>query len=803
MAREVGDDGCPLFRATIGLSGASAHRALEWGVNLTIEGRVVWAIPTEVKDTASTRQTRVFTFSGNPQQETYYLTHCRRLGSNLRYSANRSKPGIQFAVWAPNARSVELVLGCIYDSADQHQTVPQQHIDVNRLSGGFISDRGDGIEPSTAPILLSRKADGIWMTDPDAPAFADFSVWDHQPYMYRVVRDDGSTVLRTDLYSRCQVGGGAHAPDPNVPYLGPLKDLEGRVSCSAVINPETVVRDFKEEPALFPEVNFVPAADFWADEWTDHEIPTRIEDLIIYELHLGALGFGSPDPGTLADAIGLLGHLNDLGINAVELLPLSEFGGGAQNWGYSTSHYFAIEYAGGGRDKFKHFIKACHRLGIAVLMDIVFNHYDQEADRAERYFDSPAPQRDIYYWYEGVPEQYLYPRGGYLDNQSTGDAPAYHEEMVRKLFISSAVALMREFHVDGFRVDQTTSIHSYNRRIADGTEIPAANIFGAKLLRELGRTLRLIKPGILLIAEDHSTWDQVTAPIEIGGMGFDARWFSDFYHHLVGDTDRGPDTAKLIWVAAAMAYSHPPLAIDYFANQLSLSGQAKVVYNESHDEAGNSRGPFRDPDWNPNDRDKQFTSERTLVVAANGAPLVGATRDYAEARCRWAYGITVLSAGTPMFLFGEEVGAVRRFKYNAVLENKENYLAMRTGIGANLFNFYAAVNRLRLKWPGLRSRNIDVVYVHNENRVIAFRRWEGAEHYLVVASLSDTPYREGYYLHSPRLWDGQWSEVFNSDSEHYGGASIGNMGAALRISGGAFAPVVPANGLIVFQRVAD
>jgi len=803
MERDVGNDGCPVFLATVELNSASVQKTFEWGVELTLGSRTVWGIPTEVKETTSTRQTRSFELSAHGQREQYYLTHCRRLGSNLRYWKDREKPGIQFAVWAPNARSVHLVIGHIFDLADPSRIAPKDHIDVVRLGGGFISDNGDGASPQIAPIALTRTEEGVWASDLQDPVFADFDAWDHQPYMYRIVRDDGSIVYRSDLYSRCQVGFGAADPDPKVAYRGPLSNLEGRVSCSAVIDPNMVTREFAETPTVFPEVAFIPVSEFWADEWTNEKLPTRVEDLIIYELHLGALGFNNPEPGTLADAIGLLGHLKDLGINAVELLPLSEFGGGAQNWGYSTSHYFAIEYAGGGRDKFKHFVKACHRLGIAVVMDVVFNHYDQEAERAERNYDSPAPERDIYYWYEGLPSDYSNPRGGYLGNTSTGDAPAYHEEMVRKLFISSAVALMQEFHMDGFRVDQTTSIHAYNTRISDGAAVSAANVFGAKLLREFGRTLRSIKPDIMLIAEDHSTWDQVTLPIEQGGMGFNARWFSEFYHHLVGDTDRGLDTAKLIWVAAASAYSHQPLALDYFANQLALTGDGKVVYNESHDEAGNSRGPFVDLDWDHLDQDKQFTSERTLVVAANGAPLVGATRGYAEARCRWAYGMTIFSAGTPMFLFGEEVGAVRRFKYNKVLENKEDYAAMRAGSGRNLFNFYAAANRVRLRWPGLRSRNIDVVYVHNANRVIAFRRWEGAEQYLVIATLSDIPYSGGYYLQSPRIWDGSWAEIFNSDSHEYGGANIGNLGAAIPIARGAINCVLPANGLIVLQRVAD
>jgi 1,4-alpha-glucan branching enzyme len=306
------------------------------------------------------------------------------------------------------------------------------------------------------------------------------------------------------------------------------------------------------------------------------------------------------------------------------------------------------------------------------------------------------------------------------------------------------------------------------------------------------------------MAEDYSTWDQVTLPVERGGMGFDARWFAEFYHHLIGDTDRGMDTAKLIWVSAAFSFAPPPLRMDYFASQLAQTGQAKVVYNESHDEAGNSGGgPFFDPDWDPTEIGKQYTSERTVVVAANAAPLIGATRDYAEARCRFAYGMTVFSAGTPMFLFGEEVGAERRFKYNKVLENKEDYLGMRRGTGRNLFEFYAAANRLRTRWPGLRSRNIRLVHVHNENRVIAFTRWQDAETYVVIGTLSDVSFANGYYFQNNDLWDGAWTEIFNSDSQQYGGANVGNCGATLRVQGGAINCNLPANGFLIFQRVAN
>ena len=86
-------------------------------------------------------------------------------------------------------------------------------------------------------------------------------------------------------------------------------------------------------------------------------------------------------------------------------MPLAEYDGWT-SWGYGNSHYLAIEYAGGGRDQFKYFIRACHRYGIAVIMDVVYNHYTPNAERAQWAYDSNAPERNIYYWYEGLVSDY-------------------------------------------------------------------------------------------------------------------------------------------------------------------------------------------------------------------------------------------------------------------------------------------------------------------------------------------------------------------------------------------------------------
>jgi 1,4-alpha-glucan branching enzyme len=154
-----------------------------------------------------------------------------------------------------------------------------------------------------------------------------------------------------------------------------------------------------------------------------------------------------------------------------------------------------------------------------------------------------------------------------------------------------------------------------------------------------------------------------------------------------------------------------------------------------------------------------------------------------------------------MTLFGEEVGAVRRFKYAGVLDNREDLLALKHGSGAGLAKFYSAINTLRTDSAAVRGRNIRVLHVHDANRMLVFKRWLGDEALLIFASLNDQPFASGYSISHPLVDDGGWREVFNSDAAEYGGANVGNAGATLQAINGTLAPVVPHAGLVVFRRV--
>ena len=159
-------------------------------------------------------------------------------------------------------------------------------------------------------------------------------------------------------------------------------------------------------------------------------------------------------------------------MNAVELLPMAEFCG-TLGWGYGDTHHFCIESSAGGRDKYQHFVRECHRRGIAVIQDVVYNHYDNDAERAQWQYDSTAPEENIYYWYEGRPRTIRLPIGGYLYNGSSGRTPRFWEELVRQQFISSAAFLVEEMHVDGLRVDLTQAMHRDNTLKAT-TIVPSA-----------------------------------------------------------------------------------------------------------------------------------------------------------------------------------------------------------------------------------------------------------------------------------------------------------------------------------------
>ncbi|MEJ2118120.1 MAG: alpha amylase C-terminal domain-containing protein, partial [Alphaproteobacteria bacterium] len=297
----------------------------------------------------------------------------------------------------------------------------------------------------------------------------------------------------------------------------------------------------------------------------------------------------------------------------------------------------------------------------------------------------------------------------------------------------------------------------------------------------------LNQPSVILTAEDHTGWDAITQPQETGGIGFDASWWAAWYHNLIGASRNDMGDARLLHTAGLGGDG--PLAMSVMAEKILATPQ-RVIYSESHDEAGNAYYY---------DGDQRVESARTIEVAVNGF-LNEETRPWAEARCRVTFGLTVLTPGAPMFFMGEEVGAKEPYRYNDWLQHREDIISLRKGSGAHLFAFYRDIIRLRRHNKALKSPYAAIVHVHDANRVIAFRRWLGNTEFLVVASLNNAAFSDGYRLENSALPDGDWIEALNSDDEEYGGHGVRNPGV-LTSSGGVIDVRLPAAGIVVLQRI--
>ena len=293
----------------------------------------------------------------------------------------------------------------------------------------------------------------------------------------------------------------------------------------------------------------------------------------------------------------------------------------------------------------------------------------------------------------------------------------------------------------------------------------------------------MIKPTVMLIAEDHTGWDAVTKPPAQGGLGFNAKWELAFYHQLIGDSDMAGNRARLLKQAGFGG--NEPLQMDWFASALYDSRFDQVVFHESHDEAGNAGG-----------------TARTMVTAVNGAPVIGATRTAAEARSRVCFGLPLLSAGTPMFFMGEEIGAQKHYTYDRFLLNRENIIGERMGNGKALFRFYQDLISLSRRLRSIRSQDIDILHQSNSNRVIAFKRWRGDEEVIIVASFNNTAFADGYVIEKDLLAipNAGWKEIFNSDAAIYGGQNRGNGGATIPSSTGRLNVTIPPNSFVVLVK---
>jgi len=233
----------------------------------------------------------------------------------------------------------------------------------------------------------------------------------------------------------------------------------------------------------------------WSDKcWSG----PKKQDLILYELHVGTYTAS----GTLEALIPCLDRLIDLGITAIELMPVGQFPG-SRNWGYDVAYPYAVQNTYGRPESLQRLVGACHGKGLAVILDAVYNHFGPEGN----YFG------DFGHYFT---ERYHTPWGSAINFDGPGS------DEVKRFYIENALMWINEFHLDGLRLD---AIHA----IEDRSAIP----FLEKLAEVIHRQAERLGRRIYVLAESDLNDDRVIRPRTLGGFGMDAQWSDDFHHSLM------------------------------------------------------------------------------------------------------------------------------------------------------------------------------------------------------------------------------------------------------------------------------
>ncbi|MET1072420.1 MAG: malto-oligosyltrehalose trehalohydrolase [Umezawaea sp.] len=436
-----------------------------------------------------------------------------------------------------------------------------------------------------------------------------FSVWAPKAQAVRV-RVDGTEQAMT-----AGAGGWWSADVDGTDYAFLLDD-----SADALPDPRSL---WQPEGVHGPSRRYDHGAFRWTDgDWTGRQLAGGV----VYELHIGTF---TPE-GTLDSAIGKLDHLVDLGITLVEVLPVNSFDGTA-GWGYDGVLWGAVHEPYGGPDAFKRFVDACHARGLGVLLDVVYNHLGPSGAYLDRFAPYFAGRND---WGPGL----------------NLDGPESDE--VRRYVVDNALGWLRDFHVDGLRLD---AVHALlDRRATHLLEQLAVEV--EALSTGLGRPLTLI-------AESDLNDARLVTAREGGGYGLQAQW-SDDLHHCLHVALTGETHGYYADFAEPGALARTLAEVFFHAGTWSsfrgrthgrpvdtrvLPGHRFLAYLQNHDQIGN-----------------RATGDRMSATVSPGLLACGAA-------------IVFCSPYTPMIFMGEEWAASTPWQFFASFPDPELADAVRTG----------------------------------------------------------------------------------------------------------------------------
>ena len=459
-----------------------------------------------------------------------------------------------------------------------------------------------------------------------------------------------------------------------------------------------------------------------AFDWGGREfrMPTW-NDLVIYEMHIGTFATRADGRGDFDQAIGRLPYLVELGVGAIQVMPPFEFAGDI-SWGYNPAHLFAIESTYGGPDAFKRFIRAAHEHGIAVIVDVVYNHIGP-SDLDLWRFDG---------WGEGDWGGIYFFNDERAETPWGATRPDYGRGAVRSFLRDNALTWLEDFRCDGLRFDATVYIRTVS---GDPALDPVPD--GWSLLGWITDEIRERQPWKVLIAEDLGAEPTIVTATADGGAGFNAQWDTGF--------------ARIVR-QALIAAEDPDRDIAGVADAILGTGRgpafSRVVYTESHDDVANGQARLPE-EISPGNAESWWAKKRAtlgsaLVLTAPGIAMLFQGQELLEDR--W-------------FDDADPLDWAKEHGHAGILQLHRDLIALRRNVAGTTH--------------GLRGDHAELIRIDEDSRVLAYHRWAGGgpgDDVVVIANFADR-ILEDYRIGLPR--EGRWRVRFNSDRIDYD-ASFGN-----------------------------
>jgi 1,4-alpha-glucan branching enzyme len=453
---------------------------------------------------------------------------------------------------------------------------------------------------------------------------------------------------------------------------------------------------------------------------------------MIYEMQIGTYNSTVGVLGTFQSAIARLGAIRSLGFNAVEIMPVNE--NPPNSIGYEPSDQLAVENETyGGPDNFKALVDACHAAGLAVILDIVHNHWGP--------WGLTTDQFDGWYTTEYPAGIYFYDAADY--SSPWGPRPNYSSTNVAQYIYDSITMWLQEYRIDGFRWDSVSCI--YSTCVSPSVNLPD----GLTLLQTANAQTVSMNPAFINIAEDLSGNGATTEPAAQGGAGFVSQWNGNFVSNMRTQLTQTSDSSvnmSLISSAINPAFNHSYLQ--------------SVNYTESHNEVSGGQ---------------RLT---TLIDPSDPAGWLSLKKSTLGA------GILLTSPGIPMIYQGQEFVENEPLELGAPLQ--WGLATQFGGIRKLWSNLAEARANASGHTPNLAGDTVKVYQLDNTNKFIAYARYDSqaAGMSIVVANFTGSA-ESGVTLGLPAA--GTWITRFNSDSTTYSSTFSGSGSTSVVANGGPYA----------------